>query len=367
MKDDATTNDSNAVAASVVSSNGHDSSDKRPIAVEILNATSQMEPFAKKSKDNNWEATATASDPKTSPSQSNSAATNKSPSAVVDTVDVSALVAKPDSPAAPAAAAEDTLARRPRRGAAAVAVARFAAETTKPTKPKKKQQQQQEDAEEEFKMAWICCECKEAECMMHQDADQLLICEGSCRRLFHYPCAGLSQPPAQDEPYICLDCRNGKHLCALCHTYGTDNEDVFACCAPKCGLFFHEACLLMLEIDVTLVEDHAVAKMPSTDEHVVVDEASRGAGASRREFKCPAHFCWTCCQKDLVEKEKKQAAETRSAEKKKKGRKKTKPSNAFGQKTGQLTIVSVACCCLLLLVNRCMHATSYSFSLLALI
>ena len=41
--------------------------------------------------------------------------------------------------------------------------------------------------------------------MMKTDAEQLLICEGTCRRLFHYPCAGLSQLPDQDEKYICKD------------------------------------------------------------------------------------------------------------------------------------------------------------------
>ena len=126
---------------------------------------------------------------------------------------------------------------RSRRGAAEAATARVAAAAAETIKPTRTRQKKVEDAEEEFKMAWICCECKEAECMMHPDADQLLICEGPCRRLFHYPCAGLAQPPAEDEAYICHDCRNGKHLCALCQSYGTDNEDVFPCRDPKCRPF----------------------------------------------------------------------------------------------------------------------------------
>ena len=173
--------------------------------------------------------------------------------------------------------------------------------------------------------------------MMHPDADQLLICEGSCRRLFHYPCAGLAKPPAEEEAYICQDCRNKRHLCSLCQIYGTDYEDVFPCCASKCGLFFHEGCLLMREVEVKLVPIASNGDARPSDEH---DDEGKLASTFRREFRCPAHYCWTCCQKDLVEKEKKQAAELRSAEKKK-GRRKSKSANpSFGQKTEQLTIVS---------------------------
>ena len=64
---------------------------------------------------------------------------------------------------------------------------------------------------------------------------------------------------------------------------------------------------------------------------------TNGSSSFTREFKCPAHACWTCCQKDMVEKEKQQAAETRKTGKKK-GKKKS--NSSFGEKTGQLTIVS---------------------------
>lgn len=265
----------------------------------------------------------------------------KSPTAVA--TDPSTLLEEP-------VLSEGTWGRRPRRGAAAAAVARFAEaseivkkstpSSTKKTTTNKKEQ----DTEEEFKMAWICCECREAECLMHPDADQLLICEGSCRRLFHYPCAGLTKPPAESEPYVCHDCLKGEHLCGLCQIYGKDNEDVFPCCSVKCGLFFHEACLLMREIDVKLVpiESNGVSAKTILNERDHEEENDKPAGFFRREFRCPAHFCWTCCQKDMVEKERKQAAVSRSAEKKTRGRKKSKPSNSsFGQKTGQLTIVSI--------------------------
>ena len=79
----------------------------------------------------------------------------------------------------------------------------------------KKKRKRQKDVETEFDMLWICSECKEAECMMKADAEQLLICEGTCRRLFHYPCAGLSQLPDQDKKYICKDCIEQGHPCCI--------------------------------------------------------------------------------------------------------------------------------------------------------
>jgi len=224
--------------------------------------------------------------------------------------------------------------------------------------------------------------------MMHRDADQLLICEGSCRRLFHYPCAGLSKPPAEEESYICQDCRKGSHVCALCQNYGTDNEDVFPCCATKCGLYYHEACLQLRDVEIRLVptvippstSSSSSSSLSSTGPDDGNDETKSvphsdavGTHWLRREFKCPAHCCWTCTQKDLVEKERKETAESRKGGKKK-GRKKSKPVNAsFGQKTDQLTIVSTRmvypyrhkrsfCTCLEQLLTVCEQQLSFLYS-----
>ena len=239
------------------------------------------------------------------------------------------------SPETTTTTSDNSWGSRPRRSA--VAARASVREAIKPKTTKK--QKKVETTEEEFKTAWICCECKEAECMMHPDADTLLICEGTCRRLFHYPCAGLSKPPTEEESYICQDCRKGQHICALCQSYGIDNEDVFACCATKCGLYYHEACLQMRDVEVKLVPPSTTAA-DNGQANAVQEGSSEGTRKFRREFKCPAHCCWTCTQKDMVEKERKEAAESRKAEKKK-GRKKSKPASAaFGQKPEELTIVS---------------------------
>lgn len=132
--------------------------------------------------------------------------------------------------------------------------------------------------EEEYESSWICSECGQAECSLQADADQLLICEGSCRRLSHYPCAGLSALP--EGAYICNDCTNQRHMCGFCQEYGTDNEDVFKCERENCGFFFHVHCLAARNIETSQEE------------------------GEKPIFTCPAHHCWVCTQTEEAEKEK---------------------------------------------------------------
>eukprot|EP00977_Amphora_coffeiformis_P028852 scaffold37494_cov168-Amphora_coffeaeformis.AAC.1 len=192
-----------------------------------------------------------------------------------------------------------------RRRTAAVVAQLCTADSLQATKTFRKRTQV--DAEEEFQTAWICGECNEAECQIRDDADQLLVCEGACRRLFHYPCAGLLKPPVEDQTkYVCQDCQMARHACAFCQGYGVDEQDVFPCTAKKCGLFFHEACLEMANIPVKLIQTH-------------------NSSERRREFTCPSHMCGTCCQDDMIAKEKQlDAAEARKSTRK--GRKRPKAS-----------------------------------------
>lgn len=196
---------------------------------------------------------------------------------------------------------------------------------TVPRKPKKKQA----DAESEFETVWICVECKEAECMMKSEATELLICDGLCRRLFHYPCAGLDKLPAEEEEFICEDCQNQKHTCAICSQYGADNEDVFKCIKSNCGLFFHESCLSMQNVDVEIATEGG-------------NEES-GSVAARPRFVCPAHSCWTCTQTDLKEREKESNKSADSSKAKRgKGTKKAKStsSTSFEMKSERFMTVS---------------------------
>lgn len=181
------------------------------------------------------------------------------------------------------------------------------------TKKAKTKSTEKEEIEEEFATTWICVECKEAECMMEPDATELLICDGVCRRVFHYPCAGLSQLPPDDVPFICNDCANEKHICALCSNYGFDYEDVSKCSKSNCGLFYHESCLSMRNVEVTIISQSAstceemrdtiiegIDTDDSGDENEDFDSRKKVSSTKIiRRFVCPAHSCWTCSQIDL--------------------------------------------------------------------
>ena len=181
----------------------------------------------------------------------------------------------------------------------------------------KKAKTEKKDIEEEFATTWICVECKEAECIMEPNATELLICDGVCRRVFHYPCAGLSELPPDDIPFICNDCINQKHVCSLCSNYGYDNEDVYKCSKSNCGLFYHESCLSMRNIEVTMIikktnsgTDEALHHINIKQEVVVNDDSDvdhddfdlrkkASTATTELRFVCPAHSCWTCTQTDL--------------------------------------------------------------------
>lgn len=194
-----------------------------------------------------------------------------------------------------------------------------------PKKPKKKN----DDFDD---MAWICAECKEADCMIQPSAHEFIFCDGKCNRIFHYPCAGLSELPKSDEDWICKDCTNQQHQCAFCHEYGKDDEDVFLCRKPGCGLFFHESCLAMHDVEVTMVK-----KDNHTNGEVEVDTGDAGGSEAKSTpmFTCPAHFCWTCTQKDAREKEENESCKISNSKKKKR-----KKQSIFQCKTETRVFVS---------------------------
>jgi hypothetical protein len=204
--------------------------------------------------------------------------------------------------------------------------------------PKRKQRMKstgKKEIEEEFATTWICVECKEAECMMEPEGSELLICDGVCRRVFHYPCAGLSQIPPDDVPFICDDCTNQKHVCTLCSNYGYDNEDIYKCSKSTCGLFYHESCLSMRNIEVRLIRknhengiDEVLEHNSMNDHDDEVDDNEElrtkkklAMSLLERRFVCPAHLCWTCTQLDLKDEvQQSDVIDTKSTAKKTKKR-----------------------------------------------
>ena len=182
----------------------------------------------------------------------------------------------------------------------------------KSQKPKKTSNKtKKEDKSLDF--IWICTVCKEAECITHPDSP-LLVCEGSCQRPFHYPCAGLPSVPSSEETWICHDCTNARHECCVCHEYGVDGVEIHKCNKTDCGLFFHEACLSMYDVDVDVDVDVDLEIDDIRNNHYVEGEQQQHNGEEHKDeniinmhmhmdnpnapcrpkFTCPAHSCWTC-------------------------------------------------------------------------
>ena len=89
----------------------------------------------------------------------------------------------------------------------------------------------------------------------------------------------------------------------VCKQYGTDDVEVFRCDAKGCGLFYHENCLDVYNVDVHLMEE----EIPIAAEDAAVTAKGEGAldgrpttatvttkTVRRPKFRCPAHQCWTC-------------------------------------------------------------------------
>lgn len=131
--------------------------------------------------------------------------------------------------------------------------------------------------------------CVEAECDTNPDAP-LLICEGSCQRIFHTPCVGLTEAP--EGTWLCEECLAGAHKCSGCGEVGKDNVfgGVVKCSRKNCGLYFHESCVRNYNIE----EDEAQAKRAELARRKASDEGGEEPEYEPLKFVCPAHFCWTC-------------------------------------------------------------------------
>jgi len=208
---------------------------------------------------------------------------------------------------------------------------------------KKKKPKEQNDPESEFDTVWICSECKEAEYFAFADTgSELMICEGPCRRLFHWPCVGLKELPPDDVPYICPDCKEKRHICSLCNEFGADDLDVFLCSKKTCGLFFHEACLLGVGIEVEDIPaaTNAVSDGESSSNgDKFEDAAGSDQPPNQIKFVCPAHCCWTCTQPEEREKETHSKGKG-GTKKSRKAKAKAGGTGAFESKTEKLVVVS---------------------------
>lgn len=203
--------------------------------------------------------------------------------------------------------------------------------------PKRRQPKKEKGAEEELDMAWICAECREAECLMYPEADELLVCEGPCARVFHYPCAGLLKMPAKDETYTCKDCTEKRHACSICKEYGIDGKDVYKCSKQRCGLYFHESCLSMQNVDISFIP---ISSASASASPISTLEPPTPSERLKPIFTCPAHNCWTCTQLELKQEEEDEAKEAASQKSgKSRGKKNSKSLPGFFSSKKESTLV----------------------------
>jgi len=215
-----------------------------------------------------------------------------------------------------------------------------------PTSAGKAKSSAKKEEEDKEDMAWICAECKEAECVLvgAEGSADFLICDGSCHRIFHIPCAGLTEAPSTNDEWLCQDCSRKEHACAYCGEYGADYVNVFPCQEDKCGLFFCEACLRLHDIEYAYATSTASASNRRDTEQAMETEIENDENVEDEEsripvFTCHGHRCWTCTQKDMIQIEKEERAAERTATKgkgkssRKKGR---KTASIFQCKQGRL-------------------------------
>jgi len=193
-------------------------------------------------------------------------------------------------------------------------------------------------------MEWVCALCKEAECMMQPNADEFLICDGSCQRVFHYPCAGLAQIPDRHQDWLCQECTQCRHQCSFCHEYGQDQVDVFKCRKDKCGLYFHESCLALHNVPVKMeqiIANDQDSSSKSSPNNVEANPLGNDIVPDVIPvFTCPAHQCWTCTQVDELQREREdaEAAKKDAGNKKKKKRGKNVKSIFICKSEGRIYV-----------------------------
>ena len=107
---------------------------------------------------------------------------------------------------------------------------------------------------------------KDAVCIVCEQQENLIFCEGICGNAFHLDCIGLSVVPK--GKFICDECVTGNHCCFVCRQTG----NVKQCSQPLCTKFYHDEC----------VKTFKTAKFDGD------------------RFFCPLHFCSTCVSNKSV-------------------------------------------------------------------
>ena len=107
---------------------------------------------------------------------------------------------------------------------------------------------------------------KDGVCIVCEQQENLIFCEGICGNAFHLDCIGLSVVP--QGKFVCDECVTGNHCCFVCRQTG----NVKQCSQPLCTKHYHEECL----------------------------RAFKATKFDGDKFYCPLHFCGTCVSNKTV-------------------------------------------------------------------
>ncbi|XP_015754821.1 PREDICTED: histone-lysine N-methyltransferase NSD2-like isoform X2 [Acropora digitifera] len=107
---------------------------------------------------------------------------------------------------------------------------------------------------------------KDGVCIVCEQQENLIFCEGICGNSFHLDCIGLSVVPK--GKFVCDECVTGNHCCFVCRQAG----NVKQCSQPMCTKYYHDEC----------VKTYKTAKFDGD------------------RFFCPLHFCTTCVSNKSV-------------------------------------------------------------------
>ena len=80
---------------------------------------------------------------------------------------------------------------------------------------------------------------KDTICVICEQGEGLMTCNGVCFSSFHPDCLGLSTAP---EKFFCDECQTGNHSCFLCKETGMLRK----CSSGSCGKFYHDDCIRKL-------------------------------------------------------------------------------------------------------------------------
>ena len=123
----------------------------------------------------------------------------------------------------------------------------------------------------DISMHWTECDVAG---LLGEMSDALWLCEGTCRRSFHFKCL----QPVNGK---CEDCATGCHHCYQCGEGSNHLGLVVKCSLGICGRYYHIPCVMKLPQTNVLQGNWMPVERVTGD-------------LSCLKFRCPLHYCHAC-------------------------------------------------------------------------